>query len=103
MAGQFGTQTETMRQAAQHVVDVNQQIQGQLSTLRNRLAPLEGSWRGDAALAFGQLMTRWNDDAVRIGRSLAAIGESSQASGAEYRAAEDENASRVTTISQALG
>lgn len=103
MAGQFGTQTETMRQAAQHVFDVNQQIQGQLSSLRNQLAPLEGTWRGDASLAFGQLMVRWNDDAIRINRSLHTIGEAVQASGADYRATEQDNASSVSTIQQALG
>lgn len=103
MAGQFGTQTETMRQAAQHVADVNQQIQGRLSSLRGQLAPLEGTWRGEASLAFQQLMVRWNDDATRINRSLQAIGEAVRASGADYRATEQDNAARVSTIGQALG
>jgi WXG100 family type VII secretion target len=103
MAGQFGTQTEVMRTASQHVFEVRDQIQAQLGQLRSQLAPLEGSWRGDASVAFGQLMQRWNDDATRINRALQAIGESIQASGADYRAVEEQNAGATSRIGQALG
>jgi WXG100 family type VII secretion target len=103
MAGQFGTQTETMRQAAAHVADVNQQIQGRLTALRNQLAPLESTWRGDASLAFQQLMIRWNEDATRINRSLHAIGEAVGSSGADYQAVEQDNSAQISSIRQALG
>ena len=103
MAGQFGTQTETMRVASQHVVQVNEQIQQQLATLRSQLAPLEGSWRGDAHAAFQTLMVRWNEDANRINRALHAIGESIQTSGVQYRAAEEDNRSTISSIQQSLG
>ena len=103
MAGQFGTQTEVMRTAASRVAEVRDQIAGELSGLRGQLAPLEGTWRGDASLAFRQLMVRWNEDALRINRALAAIGESVAASGRDYRAAEEQNTGAVTRIGQALG
>ena len=102
MAGQFGTQTQAMQAAGQHVFEVRDQITVQLAQLRGQLAPLEGTWRGDASTAFQQLMARWNDDARRINAALQQIGESVQASGVTYRAAEDEIASSTSQISQAL-
>jgi uncharacterized protein YukE len=47
-------------------------------------------------------MARWNDDARRINAALSSIGESVQASGTTYRAAEDEIASSTSRIGQAL-
>ena len=102
MAGQFGTQTGVMTTAGQHVFEVRDQINAQLGRLRAQLGPLEGTWRGDASTAFHQLMARWNDDARRINAALASIGESVQASGTTYRAAEDEIASSTSRIGQAL-
>jgi WXG100 family type VII secretion target len=102
VAGQFGTQTQVMQSAGQHVFEVRDQITAQLGQLRAQLAPLEGTWRGDASVAFGQLMARWNDDARRITAALQSIGESVQASGVTYRAAEDEITSHTSQISQAL-
>lgn len=92
-----------MRTASQHVHEVRDQIQQQLATLRSQLVLLEGAWRGDASVAFSQLMVRWNDDAQRINRALAAIGEAVAASGRDYRAVEAENAGATSRIAQALG
>jgi WXG100 family type VII secretion target len=102
VAEQFGTQTQVMTAAGQHVFEVRDQINAQLAQLRAQLGPLEGTWRGDASTAFHQLMARWNDDARRINAALQSIGESVQASGTTYRAAEDEIASSTSRIGQAL-
>ena len=103
MTGQFGTSTEVMRTASHHVVDVNAQIQQQLASLRAQLAPLEGTWRGQASMSFQRLMVRWNEDAGRIGRALEAIGEELAVSGRDYAATEQANTQTVTRITQALG
>ncbi|MEJ2868321.1 WXG100 family type VII secretion target [Actinomycetospora sp. OC33-EN08] len=103
MTGQFGTETQLMQGAGQHVLEVRDQIAAQLAQLRGQLVPLEATWRGDASTAFTQLMARWNDDAHRINAALGAIAESVTASGATYRAAEDEVASSTSRIGQALG
>ncbi|MDL5155472.1 WXG100 family type VII secretion target [Actinomycetospora termitidis] len=102
MTGQFGTETQLMQGAGQHVIDVRDQIAAQLAQLRGQLVPLEATWRGDASTAFTQLMARWNDDANRINAALGAIAESVTASGVTYRAAEDEVAASTSQITQAL-
>lgn len=103
MTGQFGTQTDTMRTAGQHVIEVNEQIQRQLRTLHSQLAPVASTWRGQASVAFQELMTRWNEDATRINRALHSIGESIQGSGVTYAATEQDTRSSISSIRSTLG
>ena len=66
----FGTTTEEMTRAAQHVAGVNQAVQGELTALRGRLEPLAGAWVGRAATQFAQLMVRWDADARSLNQAL---------------------------------
>jgi WXG100 family type VII secretion target len=103
MAEGFGTSVEEMRRAGQHVFAVNDAVQADLATLRGRLTPLAGAWRGEAATAFASLMARWDADARALSEALRAIGESVQGSAASYQAEEDQHASSLSTIRAALG
>jgi WXG100 family type VII secretion target len=103
MAGQFGAQFEQMQASAHHVAEVNQSVQGQLSGLRNQLAPLAGAWKGQAATAFGVLMERWDNDARSLNEALNSIGEQIRGSGTTYAQADESENQTYTQISQALG
>ncbi len=103
MAGQFGAQFEQMQAAANHVVEVNQSVQGQLSQLRGQLAPLAGAWKGQAASAFQVLMDRWDNDARTLNEALNGIGEQIRGSGTTYAQADEAENQTYTRISQALG
>lgn len=103
MAAGFGTTPEEMQRAAQHVGQVNDQVQSQLATLRNQLGPLAGAWRGEAATAFQGLMVRWDTDARALNEALRGIGETIQGSGSAYLVAEREHAQGMSTIRGALG
>ncbi|MGH3772969.1 MAG: WXG100 family type VII secretion target [Pseudonocardiaceae bacterium] len=103
MAQQFGAQFEQMQAAAQHVDEVNQSVQNQLSALRNQIAPLSGAWKGQAATAFQTLMQRWDADALQINQSLHNIGDQIRGSGATYAQADETEQQSYSRISQALG
>jgi len=103
MAGQFGAQFEQMQEAANHVAEVNQSVQGQLSGLRSQLAPLAGAWTGQAASAFQMLMERWDNDARSLNEALNSIGEQIRGSGTTYAQADESENQSYTRISQALG
>jgi WXG100 family type VII secretion target len=102
MAQQFGAQFEQMQAAAQHVAEVNQSVQSQLSSLRNQLAPLAGAWKGQAATAFQVLMGRWDADARALNEALSSIGEQIRGSGATYAQADETEHQTYSRISQAL-
>lgn len=103
MAQQFGAQFEQMQAAAHHVAEVNQSVQGQLSGLRNQLAPLAGAWKGQAATAFHTLMNRWDADALKLNNALNDIGEQIRGSGTTYARADETEHQNYSRISQALG
>lgn len=102
MSGNFTTTTEEMDAAARHVLAVNEQVQGELSGLQNRLAPLAGTWSGDASMAFTRLMERWNADARTLNEALSSIGSAIQVSGTTYAQNEQQQASALSSISAAL-
>lgn len=102
MGQQFGTQVEQMQAAANHVADVNQSVQGQLSALSNQLAPLAGAWQGQASTAFHMLIERWNTNARSLNEALSAIGEQIQGSGATYAQADESENQTFSQINAAL-
>jgi len=99
----FGTTVEEMQRAGQHVLAVNDAVQADLATLRSRLMPLAGAWRGEAASAFSSLMARWDAEARSLSEALRAIGEAIQGSGRSYQEQEQLQASSLSAIRQALG
>ncbi|MDQ6875042.1 MAG: WXG100 family type VII secretion target [Actinomycetota bacterium] len=103
MADSYGTQLDTMQQASQHVHDVNQHVQQQLSSLMGRLEPLASTWKGTAAASFHALHLRWNEDASRLNRALADIADAIASSKQTYHVANDTQASSFSNITSALG
>jgi WXG100 family type VII secretion target len=99
----FGTTVEEMARAGRHVLDVNADVQADLTALRAQLAPLQGAWAGDAATAFAGLMVRWDADARSLSEALRAIGEAVQGSGRTYQQQEEAQTSGLSAIRAALG
>jgi early secretory antigenic target protein ESAT-6 len=102
-AAGFGTTVEEMARAGQHVLDVNADVQADLSALRGQLEPLRGAWVGNAATAFAGLMVRWDTDARSLSEALRAIGEAIQGSGRTYQQQEEAQSSGLSAIRAALG
>jgi WXG100 family type VII secretion target len=99
----FGTTTEEMARAAQHVMSVNDAVQSELTALRGRLEPLAGAWVGRASTQFAQMMARWDADARLLNHALRAIGEAIDGSRVIYQRQEDAQTTAMTSISNALG
>lgn len=102
MGGSFGTSFDEMQKAGQHVLDVNQDVQQRLASLRGQLEPLAGAWRGEASLAFARLMQRWDQDANKLNQALMGIGESIGASSTTYAQQEERERASMSAIEAAL-
>ena len=90
-------------QRAEHVLDVDADVQADLAALRGQLIPLQSAWVGDAATAFTELMARWDTDAKSLSEALQAIGEAITGSGRTYAQQEEARSSGLSAIRAALG
>jgi WXG100 family type VII secretion target len=103
MSGKFGVELPTMQAAAQHVQEVNDQIQSQLSSLLNRLEPLKGAWKGEGATSFNALIERWHEDATQLNQVLQSIGERLTQTHGNITKTEGEVGQSFNTITGRLG
>lgn len=102
MSSGFRTELPTMQQAAQHVYEVNGNIQAQLSQLLNRLEPLAGTWQSGAASSFQTLKQRWNDEATKLNNVLRQIGDGLVSTHQNYQASDTANSDGFTRQTGAL-
>lgn len=103
MAGSFNTDAATMQKAAQQVDQVSQEISQELRSLLSQLEPVASSWKGAAASAFQQLITRWNEDANKLTQALQGISEMLNSTNKNYTQTEDANSSQIGQILSGLG
>jgi WXG100 family type VII secretion target len=92
-----------MQAAAQHVDEVNTQIQSQLGSLLNRLEPLAGAWKGEGATSFNALIERWHQDATQLNSVLRSIGERLSQTHGNITRTEGEVGQSFDTITSRLG
>jgi WXG100 family type VII secretion target len=103
MGANYQAELGTMQAAAQHVQDVNDQIQGQLASLLSRLEPLQSGWKGTGANSFQSLIQRWHEDATQLNSVLHSIGERLAQTHANITSAEGDVGQSFNTIQGRLG
>ena len=103
MGANYQADLQTMQGAAQHVQDVNDQIQAQLSSLLTRLEPLKTAWKGTGANSFNTLLERWHEDASQLNSVLATIGERLTQTHSNLTGAEGDVGQSFNTINSRLG
>ena len=86
---EYETNVASMQQAAQHIDQIHQQIQGQLSSLLSKLEQLHGAWQSNTATTFQDLQQRWRDDATKLNQALQGMGEALKRSGQNYQVTDD--------------
>jgi len=104
MAGAgFTSNLEQMRTSAQHVFEVNEQVQTELSQLGSAIDALMSQWSGDAAASFGNVRVRWDAEARKLNDALRDIGDTLMAGHADYSARQEAQSQNFTQISSVLG
>jgi WXG100 family type VII secretion target len=92
-----------MQAAAQHVDEVNSQVQSQLSGLLTRLEPLKGAWKGQGANSFNALIERWHEDATQLNSVLRSVGERLSQTHSNITQTEGDVGQSFNTITSRLG
>ena len=103
MAGAgFGTDLDQMRTSGQHVFEVNDEVQAELSQLGAALDSLLAQWRGSAAMSFGNVRMRWDSEARSLNDALRGIGDTLMAGHTDYTARQQNQAESFGRINGTL-
>ncbi|MER5867788.1 WXG100 family type VII secretion target [Kitasatospora sp. NPDC002040] len=90
MAGQFTTTAEEMIAFANRIGDVNASVQGEIQRLNTLVDEIKQGWQGQAAAAYQQLQTRFNEDATKLNQVLDEIKQAIEATTKQYAQTEEE-------------
>jgi WXG100 family type VII secretion target len=102
MAG-FSTGAPELLKAAQDMDTANSELGDLLNSLLGKLEPLQGAWSGEASTAFHNLLERYATDARKLNDSLLQISEAVTGTAHTYTQQEQEQASTMSKLTQALG
>jgi WXG100 family type VII secretion target len=102
MAGSFKTGAPELLTASQQMVDTNELLQDAGRQLGQAVDSVGGSWSGDAALAFTNLMTSYSTDFSKLNTALFNIAEQVSGAAKDYAAQEEAAASDVSAIAATL-
>jgi len=84
----FHTETARMQAAATHVEDVTDNIKKLLNSLGAEVAAAPTHFKGAAAVAFQQLMARYDTDAGQLNQALHGIAAQLRSADHTYTAAD---------------
>ena len=102
MAGEVTVDRAAMVTAANQIEEALGQIRSQQARLDSAHASLTGGWKGEAAGAFTNAFTQFNEDFAIVIRALNGIHEKLVGSHQNYNTVESANEQGMSKIAQAL-
>jgi WXG100 family type VII secretion target len=103
VSGGYNTDVDVMDAAAKKVDAVNNQIQGQLKTLRGQVEATRSEWKGPAAAKFQSMMESWDKDAKQLNDALQSISQRMKSNRTGYAMAEQAVGDAMSKIQGRLG
>lgn len=91
-----------MQAGANKVEEAQQAIQGHISTLRGEVETMMDGWRGEAAQAFVQVHTAFEENANRINSALAEIHQALVATHQQYGTQESDQSQTFTSMTNQI-
>jgi WXG100 family type VII secretion target len=96
----FQAGSDQLRQAGKQLEDGNVQLMNQLRSLAEAVDAVD--WKGQAQVAFTNLMTNFQADAKKLNDSLMRISEEIAASATEYESQDQNAQSSMSAITSSL-
>jgi WXG100 family type VII secretion target len=98
----FGTSQEAMQAGANAVEEAQQAIQGHLGTLRGEVEQMMGGWKGQAAGAFVNVHSTFEENAGRINQALARIHEALVSTHSTYGTQESDQSQTFSSMNSQI-
>jgi WXG100 family type VII secretion target len=100
--GDFETGTPELVTAADQMVATNEDLQEYGRQLALSVDSVQGAWKGNAAVAFTNLMTQYSTDFETLNTALFNIAEQVVGSAKDYERQEEEASSDISSIMATL-
>jgi WXG100 family type VII secretion target len=92
----------TMHAAAKDVRATHETVNGKLTDLRGAIDDLVAAWKGDASAGFTQVMTRWDQDSVKLLTALSDIADLLDKGANTHQANEEQQAAMMNKYGNSL-
>ncbi|HEX5598481.1 MAG TPA: WXG100 family type VII secretion target [Micromonosporaceae bacterium] len=99
---QTRAEAAVMQQTAAKFEQVDQSLQGMLSSLLAELEVLQQAWRGAGGRSFEQVKQAWARDQAALQRALRETAAAIRTAGQKYDVSDAEVASRIATTNRGL-
>jgi early secretory antigenic target protein ESAT-6 len=88
---QYQVDSEAVSASASSIRSTIERIQADVAAMHSQLTSLEGSWTGQAAVAFQAVVLDWRGTQTRVEESLASITQALSAAATTYADVEMQN------------
>jgi len=88
----YQVDSEAVLSATGAVRSTISRLQSEVAGLNSQLTQLQSSWSGQAATAFGGVLSEWNSTQQRVDENLGAINQALTHAGQQYAEIEAANA-----------
>jgi WXG100 family type VII secretion target len=103
MAGGFQGSVEQFTQSEKRVTEVRVSMDQNLGKLRDNIEATRAGWTGDAALAFNNVMKRFDEAGRGLNQALQNIGELLEQAGSKYNASEQQQQELIKSVNAGFG
>ncbi|WIM68138.1 WXG100 family type VII secretion target [Corynebacterium breve] len=101
--GEFQTEADVMRAAADHTRVVHDAVQSELRRLQEAIMETQSFWKGEAKSTFDDLMVRYDDEEAKLLKALTDIGNNIDSNAGDFEGVEAINADAFKAINPAEG
>ncbi|SDS48144.1 WXG100 family type VII secretion target [Corynebacterium timonense] len=100
--GQFTTEADVMRSAAERVDETNSSVNLEIDRVQQVAESTRSFWAGEAQRSFDELMVRYDDAQRRLGEALSAIAVNIRDNATNYEGADASTTDDLRSISAGL-
>lgn len=98
MAGGFEGDVVQFTEAEKRVTEVRVLMDQNLGTLRGNIEATQAGWTGEAALAFNNVMRRFDEAGKGLNQALQNIAELLETAGSRYNATEQQQQELIKSV-----
>jgi WXG100 family type VII secretion target len=102
LTGGYQTTTKTMESVASEFDNINSQLQSKFSELLSDMQSVRDRWKGPAGDGFQKLMSRYNDDVVKLNQALKNIATNLHSNRQTYDTTQQKTLGAITDITSKL-